>query len=242
MNKCRRMITELALRLADRGVATLVPDLYGTGDSGGDFAEAGWAGWRGDLGVACRWSAAQGCPVTALLAIRLGCALAIDASASSEIPAVQRTVLWQPQFDGSRFLSQFLRLRVAASLMEDRKETLGDLRARLQAGAATEVAGYTLSSRLAAELEQVRPPESLPESFGGTAWLEVVREIGSGLPAPSEKLVEATRRQGTRIYVSGLQGEPYWSATEIVVNSDVVDATVEFLDHGLGQAMGPAHD
>ena len=37
MNKCRRMVTELAIRLAEQGIATLQPDFYGTGDSAGDF-------------------------------------------------------------------------------------------------------------------------------------------------------------------------------------------------------------
>ena len=59
MNKCRRIVTEVALGLADRGVATLVPDLHGTGDSAGDFAEADWATWCGNLADAVEWSEAD---------------------------------------------------------------------------------------------------------------------------------------------------------------------------------------
>ena len=47
MNKCRPMVTEVALGLAESGIASIVPDLYGTGDSGGDFSEGDWETWQG---------------------------------------------------------------------------------------------------------------------------------------------------------------------------------------------------
>ena len=46
MNKSRRLVALQARRLAAAGFGVLVPDLYGTGDSAGDFAEARWSIWR----------------------------------------------------------------------------------------------------------------------------------------------------------------------------------------------------
>lgn len=229
MNKCRRMVTEVALALADRGVATVLPDLYGTGDSGGDFADASWDVWQGDIARSARWCAERGWPVQGILAIRLGCALAAAAMASGRLPPVARSTLWQPMFDGRRFLAQFLRLRIAASLMADQKESLAGLRARLQAGEVLEIAGYSLSSRLAADLDSLGPPDSLPGGFGEAAWLEVVRESGAKLPVTAQNLIAQTVNDGGLVRDFLIVGEPFWASTEIVVNPEIVYETVSHL-------------
>lgn len=229
MNKCRRMVTEVGLGLAERGIGTLVPDLYGTGDSGGDFADGDWTTWRQDLAAAVRWADARGCPVTGILAIRLGAALAVAAQGKGAIPAVGKTVLWQPVLDGGRFLAQFLRLRTAASLMEDRKETLAELRAKLQPGESIEVAGYAISGRLAQDLDELAAPGRLPATLGATAWLEVVRDAEGPLPVSSQNIIEATQRAGGAVQAAGLVGEPFWSSTEIVVNRSVLSDSVAHL-------------
>jgi exosortase A-associated hydrolase 2 len=237
MNKCRRMVTEVALGLVDQGSAALLPDLYGTGDSGGNFGEGDWATWLADLAAAVRWSSRMRCPVTGVLAIRLGAALAATAATEGAIPSVPNTVLWQPVFDGKRFLTQFLRLRIAASLMEDRKESLDDLRGRLEAGAVLEVAGYDLSARLAADLIAVTPPKRLAVTLGEIAWLEVIRDSGVPLSPPSINLIEQIRAQGRNVHAAGFPGAPFWSSTEIVVNKPLILATVSRFSGG-GQGRG----
>src|SRR6185436_14934074 len=63
MNKCRRMIAEAANALAALGVAALVPDLFGTGDSEGEFRDADWETWKADLDTAVAWASEEGWPV-----------------------------------------------------------------------------------------------------------------------------------------------------------------------------------
>lgn len=230
MNKCRRMVSEVAMGLAARGVATLVPDLYGTGDSGGDFADGDWATWRADLAASALWSAGLGYPVTSLLAVRLGCALATTGFEAGELSGVTRSVFWQPVFDGSRYLGQFLRLRIAASLMEDRKETMADLKGRLADGETLEVAGYRLSRQLATDLERLTPPKHLPATLGTVAWLEVVREPGAPLPPPSLALIDSSLNRAGLVEATAIPGEPFWSSTEIVVNKVMISRTLSFLD------------
>jgi exosortase A-associated hydrolase 2 len=229
MNKSRRMVTDLALALAERRIATLVPDLYGTGDSGGDFVEADWAGWQDDLVRTARWSATRGLPITGALATRLGCALAAAVLASGAVGSVTKAVLWQPVFDGGRFLTQFLRLRTAASLMADRKESIAELRGRLQAGEVVEVAGYGLTGALAADLDAVVTPQHLPPQLGHVAWMEVVREAAAELPLPSTRLIDQTRYAGGRVDVQRFLAEPFWASTEIVRNREMISAAVQFL-------------
>jgi exosortase A-associated hydrolase 2 len=235
MNKCRRMVTEVALGLVDCGVAVVVPDLMGTGDSGGDFSDATWHGWLGDVARTAKWSADQGFPVTATLAIRTGCALAAAAIATGLLPPVGHSVFWQPVFDGDRFLTQFLRLRLAANLAGDRKESLVDLRSRLASGETIKVAGYSLSGQLAAELSLLVAPALLPAGLGEIAWFEVGREANGPLPTSSQSVIERTREQDGAVRERLFAGEPFWATSEIVVVPEMIGATIAHL----GSALPP---
>lgn len=229
MNKCRRMVALAAMRLAERGVATVIPDLYGTGDSGGDFCNADWNGWVGDLVQTARWSAEAIGPVTGLLGVRLGCLLACDDRVMAALPGIVGSVLWQPVFDGRRHLAQFLRLRVAASLANDVKESVSGLRSTMSAQGEVEVAGYRLSNRLATELESVPPPERLPEGFGSVDWFEVVRGSVGTISPPSLALVQSSCAAGLPIRDHVLAGDPFWASTEVVVNEALVRDTCDAL-------------
>jgi exosortase A-associated hydrolase 2 len=226
MNKCRRMVTVTALALAKRGVATLVPDLHGTGDSGGEFEEADWSTWLTDLERAAAWCARQGYPITGVLAIRLGAALGATALASGLLAPAATTVLWQPVFDGKRWLTQFLRLRIAAALAEqDKKETMQELLTRLRSGAIVEVAGYGLSGRMATDLESLGVPDVLPAELGTIHWFEVIRTADMELSPMAAQMRERARVAARPVVTQTLVGEPFWASTEIVCNECLAAAT-----------------
>lgn len=240
MNKCRQMVTRVAMRLAQDGLVTVIPDLTGTGDSGGEFADADWTLWRDDLVRAAQWCNSTIGPVTAVLAIRLGCALACEEAVLGALPALSRSVFWQPVLDGSRHLMQFLRLRVAASMANDVKESITDLRHELASCGEVEIAGYRISRRLAAELEAVRVPPVLPAALGAVDWFEVVRQEGTPLPPATIGLLQASRAVGRDIFESTVVGKPFWAATEIVTNDELVRTTCESLmSAGLPAATVP---
>ena len=135
MNKCRQDVRGNGARARGARRGDGDSDLYGTGDSAGEFAEADCDIWLDDLQRVCAWSAGKNWRVRAILCVRLGCILG---ARFAEAPAAEATaVFWQPVVDGERFLNQLLRLRVAASMMEtDRRESIGDLRKVLAEGAA----------------------------------------------------------------------------------------------------------
>src|SRR6187551_2330352 len=83
MNKCRRMLTLVARDLAARGFVTVLPDLFGTGDSDGEFAQSSWSRWQADLARVCSLVEEQGTRVVAVVAVRTGCVLASEVAASS---------------------------------------------------------------------------------------------------------------------------------------------------------------
>lgn len=228
MNKSRKMITDFSNELAKHGMGTLLVDLFGTGDSAGDFEQADWNRWKSDLRQAVSWAQSQGCHVNGLLAIRLGCALATEVAREAVLD-IGCTVFWQPVLDGSRMLDQFLRLRVAAAMMQqDRKETTAGLRQRFAAGESIEVAGYVLSATLAAQLDEVRLQRHLGAHLGRLHWVEVVRSADAPPPAPVTKLLAAVQNLETDISLHTVPGEPFWSSVEIVVNAALVRQSAAF--------------
>jgi exosortase A-associated hydrolase 2 len=230
MNKCRRMVTEVCLGLAQRAIASLVIDLSGTGDSGGDLPDADWATWQDDVSAAVEWAASQGLPIQRLLALRLGCALAVSCAERGDLPQLRTTVFWQPAFNGGRVLSQFLRLRIAASAMEqDRKESLAELRDQLNQGLHVEVAGYSLGRGLATSLERILPAPLLPQALGHVNWVELVRENGAAIGAESRQILDANLARDEGVQLQTFVGPPFWASTEVVSLADVVSAAVERL-------------
>lgn len=232
MNKSRHVFTEIALRLVERGMGSVLVDLHGTGDSEGEFASTDWQGWVTDLTAAFKWAAALGIRVNRLLALRLGCALAAQAAVDNEW-RLERSVFIQPLLGGARALDQFLRVRVAASLMQkDDKETVSSLRAKLKAGEAVEVAGYDVSPTLAAQVDAVDLSGALTAALGPIQWIELVRTAGMLPSTLSLKTIENVRKQGIDVALTAVQGEPFWSSAEIVRIPELVDQSVAALGVG----------
>src|SRR5262249_14237348 len=127
MNKCRRMLALVARGLAAAGMWVVLPDLSGTGESDGEFSAASWSAWKSDLLDVAAALGGDGWRVTALLGVRSGAALGLEAARASGW-SLRRTVLWQPMIDGAKFMTQFLRMRVAASLMDDERETVAGIK------------------------------------------------------------------------------------------------------------------
>lgn len=225
MNKCRRLCTALAQALNHRGIAMVVPDLHGTGDSEGDFGEADWDCWTEDLCAAADHSARAGWPVAGLLGIRLGCQLAADFSRRRTAP-LERTVYWQPVTDGARFLAQFLRLRVAARIMAADRESVPRLRERLAAEGSLDVAGYTLTAGLAREIDRRSVTDCLHANLGRLSVMEVLRSVpDAGATAVASQLLEHAAGVAIGTSHHRVAGEPFWSSTEIVDNPSLVELT-----------------
>ena len=229
MNKCRRQVTETAERLVAVGYATLIVDLFGTGDSEGEFADASTEAWQSDIGAALAWARADGLPVAAVVATRLGCALAADYLAKAG-ERLQASVFWQPVSSGRQFMTQFLRLRVAASLMDgETKESVETLRNRLQEGETLEVAGYAVSPRLVEGVERLDLAAALNGALGELGIFEVGSARSTSLSPAGRQLTNKAGDSGIRVTTERLVGEPFWNSTEIVVNRDLTAHTVDFL-------------
>lgn len=227
MHKSRRMAALLAQALACQGIATLRIDLHGCGDSGGDFAEASWAGWRDDICCAHGWLERRSGHRPTLLGLRLGALLAMDYAAKAAPDAAPRhLILWQPVLNGAGFLTQFLRLRMAGALMSATTasdDSTASLRARLAAGESIEVGGYELASGLALSIDALRLP-SLGRAGCALHWFDIGQPGRAESPA-TDKALATLRERGVEVALTRLHGQAFWGSQEIATCPPLLAAT-----------------
>ena len=227
MNKSRRMLTELAQYLAQKDIGLVIPDLYGTGDSEGDFADASIDQWIDDLACTEKWIESKGWRVESVLGIRLGCLLALRYLATKDMPK-RRVIFWQPVLDGARALDQFLRLRVAVSLMADKKENVASLKARVSAEKKLEISGYTISESLVKGMETLKLDIVGSNGISELHWFEVLRDLDAILPLPVQNTIKKITSM-IDVKLESVLGESFWMSTDVTVNRELIDKTATLL-------------
>lgn len=214
MNKSRRMAALQSRAFAQQGYAVLQIDLFGCGDSSGDFGDASWETWRQDVALAVQWLSQRVEGSVTLWGLRLGALLALDAAHLCN-PQPSAFLLWQPVLSGEALLTQFLRLRITSEMLSEggAKTGVKELRAQLASGESLEIAGYRLSPQLTAAMDGLRLADKV---FPGKAvqWLEVVSEPGRELPPAAQRVVESWRRDGVNVTVQCVPGQAFWNTVE----------------------------
>lgn len=219
MNRARRMSALAARALARDDWTVLQMDLYGCGDSEGEFEDADWATWVGDVAHAARWLRRTHGEVLTLWGVRAGCLLACDATASLDVAPT--LLMWQPVVSGERHLQQFRRIEAAAGALRE-----PSLSVPARTGASTadapatiEVAGYRVSAALAAGLKSatLRPPAT-PTRMG-------LIQISASCDF-NEAACDAWRAAGWRVRSASVSGPPFWRLQETADLPEFVEATL----------------
>lgn len=220
MNKCRRMAAQTARALAGDGWRVVWTDLYGCGDSAGNFSDATWQQWVADLERMIHAHHVTG--ELWLWGVRAGALLVPPLLAAS--PAAN-LLLWQPTPDGSVALNQFLRLRASAALLDgDRSADRKSLRQQLSRGQPVEVAGYLLSPAIADGLAEAYL--QLPPNFAGRiVWLDVVNDAGESMSAAAQKVINSWRAAGHAVEFESVVGAQFWQTVEITEAPALVERT-----------------
>ncbi len=230
LNKCRRLLALCAQRLAAAGAEVWCPDLFGTGDSAGEFSDANWAQWVDEIcefDAALALAAPRAAPV--YLALRSG-ALLLDA-ASARLAEFKRAhvLLWQPVLDGARYLQQFLRLRVMASRLAGNDESLQSLMARLAAGELLEVGGYGLRAPLGDGLAGAQASAAVLGAARAMTILEFKNTAGATLSPPLVQFGAACQALGCAVNVRMVACEQFWTTQEISAPVAVIDVSLAAL-------------
>lgn len=226
MNKSRRMAALQARIFSAMGFGVLQMDLFGCGDSSGEFSEARWDIWKQDLAVAREWLEDRAPGPIGLWGLRLGALLALDFVGGTE-RAIDQVVLWQPVIGGASFLTRFLRLRLANEMLAgDTEKPAGTqaMRGALAAGETLEVAGYALTPDLAAAIDRLSAAELAPTTCP-VHWLEIVPEAGRSIPPAAARVADAWAQCGTDLRIQAIPGPPFWATQEISECPGLVAAT-----------------
>jgi alpha/beta superfamily hydrolase len=139
---------QTARALAARGIATLLFDLRGCGDSDGAFEEQDPEGFERDCDAAWSWLADQFPDVPrAALGLRCGALLALRLAACR--PDTAACLLWAP-VAGPDFIRQLLQRRMVNDMVAYGKAREGrtDLEARWRNGECVDLDGYPVTSAL----------------------------------------------------------------------------------------------
>ena len=215
MNKARRAVSVTARRLAAQGWTVMVVDLFGCGDSAGDFADASWELWLDDVVAAHQWLADRTDTRPVLWGLRLGALVATQAL--SRFRTSPDLLLWQPVISGSSHLQQFLRIRVVGERVGEsgRAVSTAAFRDTLASGQSVEIAGYTLSPELA--LPMAAAEIGIPNSYEGrVTWCE----IGTAGERPAlgplaAKTIAHWRERGVLVEADAVAGPMFWQTQEI---------------------------
>jgi len=153
LNRSRHLMSLMAAQLAENGHEVLIVDLFGTGDSEGDFGDAAWSIWKQDMLQALNYLQQQNTLPVNFLTIRSGTLLALDLmgepSSTSQVPIIEKLIAWQPVFNTDKFIQQFLRLQLAGNLFKQSQyKTTEAIKQHLIQTGSIEIAGYTLTAKL----------------------------------------------------------------------------------------------
>lgn len=252
MNKSRRMAALQSRALAEAGFAVLQIDLFGCGDSSGDFGDANWNDWIDDVELAVQWLqqrlvASADVPLW-LWGLRAGCLLAVDAACRLKRPC--NFLFWAPTCSGRTVLQQFLRLKVASDLIGgNAKGVMDGLRQQLASGAQVDVAGYRLAAALAAGLEaSVLKPSALDPSTPAPSpqelrsprvvWLELSTREDASLTPVAANTIALWQQAGFVVSSQIVTGPAFWQTTEIEDAPALIAATCSTLSN----AIPDSHD
>ncbi|WP_426101856.1 hydrolase 2, exosortase A system-associated [Massilia sp. TSP1-1-2] len=226
MNKSRRMAALQARALAALGYGVLQIDLHGCGDSGGEFADARWERWQDDVAAASAWLRERLQMPVGLWGLRLGALLALDCARTQP---VAQLVLWQPVLQGAAFMTQFLRLRVAGAMLDGASEGTAELRARLLAGEAFEVAGYVLAPELVKAIDALDVIRFLPSC--PVNWIEIVAAAERPITPAALRVAAEWTRLGAAPALHKVAATSFWSTQEITECPELIAATCSLLAH-----------
>jgi exosortase A-associated hydrolase 2 len=228
MNKARRMAALQARAFADAGWAVLQIDLFGCGDSSGDFADVTWQQWIQDVIDAAQWLRSKLGHTPVLWGLRTGCLVALEAA--RHIGGSARCVLWHPVLSGKQFLQQFLRLKIANQLGSEAaldRVSAAQLRDQLKRGETIEIGGYPLSPALALGVEAA--DLQLPALPSHVAWLELSNAAQLELSPASRSRIQAWEQAGHEVEAAVVEGPRFWQTVEISECPSLVGATLSMV-------------
>jgi exosortase A-associated hydrolase 2 len=224
MNKTRRLAALQARAFAALGFAVLQFDLFGCGDSCGDFYSGRWELWKSDLSIAAGWLAERTEGPLWLWGTRLGGLLALDCARDLQPAGI---ILWQPFTSGRHCINQFLRLRLAAQMQGTASGTARStaaLRAQLAVHGHIEVGGYEVAIPLVKAIDAC-DAANLRLPACDVHWFANPSPAPARLTANVARLAALWSRDGVRVHFHPVEGPSSWHPLDVIESAALLDAT-----------------
>lgn len=205
----RSIIATVAREIGKLGYGVLSVDLYGCGDSAGEFRDARWETWIEDLVLGVRWLRDRNGPRIGLWGLRLGSLLALDLE--RYLHAISTlNVLWHPPYAGVETLTHFFR----RSLLQENDPAPRApkyLKSRLASGSSVEIAGWELDPSLAAAIERLELTSLLSQASSAVHCAEFVSSAALRFAAARSRIFAAIEASGLAAEYQQLPVSPFWS-------------------------------
>jgi len=233
LNRSRHMINRQARAFAKTGYAVLILDLFGTGDSEGTFGEATVPHWQQDILAALSWLEKKSGKPVILWAMRSGALLAADLV--RQYPGLtDQLILWSPVGDGRKFITRYLRIKLAANLSNNTdgtRNSLKELWAELENGHSLEIAGYSLSPDLAHGLSALSLGKTkLPRELS-VKWIEQSPMAPPILSPAAQKVIDSWENDGVSMSVTVVNDIAFWTLQEPEWAVNYIDQTSRMLQN-----------
>ena len=226
------MINRQARAFAKAGYGVLLLDLYGTGDSEGTFGEATVPTWQQDILAAINWLAESSNSSPILWAMRSGALITADLL-QKQPDLSDQLILWSPVSNGKRFMTQYLRIKLAAEVTNQAslaKTTVKDLWAKLDAGESLQIAGYDLSPDLAREIAALSLSDMTLRPTLSVKWLETSLSDPVKLPPASQKVIESWRMSGLDVSDLAVNAPAFWTLQGPEWSDSYIEQTMKLIE------------
>lgn len=207
------VIAAVARAITRLGYGVLTVDLYGCGDSAGEFRDALWANWHQDLALGVKWLQDHDLPNVGLWGLRLGGLLALDFAIQfpRTFPFI---VLWHPPSSGAETLKQFLRLSFLqeAAGSGGSSLTTKDLRRRLAAGACVEIIGWELNPDVASAMERLELSPLISQVSSTIYCVEFLQGTNPAVAPSRRRILQACKKSGRAFDFRQLPVRAFWAS------------------------------
>jgi len=224
MNKSRRMAALQANSFAQNGFGVLQIDLFGCGDSSGEFCEATWSVWKENISDAIQWIHNKCDSRISLWGLRLGVLLIMDWIKDSIIP-IQNLIFWQPVFDGKLAIKKFYRLGSASKMFGKDGNSIREIRQKQSRMESIEIGGYAINSELLRAIEDVKINDYCPSPSSRVVWREISLTTPTDLNLASKKKIEFFRINGCQVNADSINGNFFWNTVEISTVPELIAST-----------------
>lgn len=155
--RSHRALKTLAQRCAERGLASLRFDYFGTGHSAGQFEDAGVGQWQADVATACNeLQQTTGADSIVIVGLRFACVLA--ALHAHENSTITQLIFWDAVNSGIEFIDE---MRTAEANLQLEKDPLLNAQRVPKAHSYESLLGYPFSPALLKDIATLSLDERL---------------------------------------------------------------------------------